>query len=593
MSLSEKEKQILNRYKTQGRSFTEAMSAVSDYRYKGIEDTSSPLTFAEAVDKGEINDSEGAMGFLKETAGDVVETGDALWGSLRDGGKEILEQASTETNSMGEFVESGWRTAGKMAKTVANFAGEAVVGLGKVLLPQRAEDAIKQTTQDALNSKPAQDIAGGMKFIEENIPLSDRTKENIGAGLDIAEGIGTVMGAGAVKNVSTKMLTSLERGTGTLVDYARAMPTEYRLFQNVDTGNPIEFNSVDEMFKSLDERPDYADIRKTAESTAPDVSFTEQLAGIRPDIKRRIQGKPNELQVYFDVAHARNLDDTLPTPLEVASSNVTKARNVLVEQLNDVGSDIGAFRERAGSLRASADQMTAIYDVIVGELSKLNLTVKNGQVVRKPGSVSKTDATGDITAIQELIDEYKIVKQNPTLTNLIDFRSLVDGKVNFNKRAGDASNSVDPFSRQVRKVIADQGADIVGKEQAGRLTEYSDLIDDISELNDYVERKAGGEFLLKRVLSERGGQPRQLIQRVNDRTGVDLMDDAVMARIATDIIGNSDQKGLFRQEITNAGLDVNAILRGDTVGASQRFLEWGADQMIDQEAIYMNTARGN
>ena len=47
-----------------------------------------------------------------------------------------------------------------------------------------------------------------------------------------------------------------------------------------------------------------------------------------------------------------------------------------------------------------------------------------------------------------------------------------------------------------------------------------------------------------------------------DFTGIDLMDDAVMSSIATDLIGNSRQKGLFRQEITKAGLDAEALLTG-------------------------------
>ena len=78
---------------------------------------------------------------------------------------------------------------------------------------------------------------------------------------------------------------------------------------------------------------------------------------------------------------------------------------------------------------------------------------------------------------------------------------------------------------------------------------------------------------------------------IKDRTGIDLMDDAVMSSIATDLIGNSRQKGLFRQEITKAGLDTSALLRGDTSGAISLMFNFLKKSLVNEEKQFLKAAR--
>jgi hypothetical protein len=64
----------------------------------------------------------------------------------------------------------------------------------------------------------------------------------------------------------------------------------------------------------------------------------------------------------------------------------------------------------------------------------------------------------------------------------------------------------------------------------------------LDEVQSYTQKRSGGEFLLKRVLSERGRLPREMFEMIQKYTGIDLMDDAVFAKISTNLIGNADQK---------------------------------------------------
>ena len=78
---------------------------------------------------------------------------------------------------------------------------------------------------------------------------------------------------------------------------------------------------------------------------------------------------------------------------------------------------------------------------------------------------------------------------------------------------------------------------------------------------------------------------------IKEFTDIDLMDDAVMSSIATDLIGNSRQKGLFRQEITKAGLDAQAVLRGDPKGAIELMFSFLKKSAVNEEKQFLKAAK--
>jgi len=337
-------------------------------------------------------------------------------------------------------------------------------------------------------------------------------------------------------------------------------------------------------------------VRKTAEAEAPSISIKEKWAGVRPDIKKRIQGKQDELKDYFDVAHARNLDDTLPTPLEHGAKRVEAARDSLKNVLNETGSDIGKFRQKIATIKVGASDATLVEKTFDNSLTSLNLGVKNGKITRLKGKVGGKVSDSEIKLLQSLRDDIQKVKQSPTVENMIDLRNSLDNRINFAKEAREASNVVDPVSRATRSTIKDINLKAIGKEQGQLLEDYSDLIGLYQDLNKYVDGRTGGEFLLKQVLSERGRIPRELMDKLKNYTGIDLMDDATMAQLATEIVGNSAQKGLFRQEITKAGLDAFDIIDvvsgapGAGMRTTKTLLEKGKGVIAPVEKTFLKAA---
>jgi len=330
--------------------------------------------------------------------------------------------------------------------------------------------------------------------------------------------------------------------------------------------------------------------RETAEATAPKLSVREKFIGLTKDVKRRISGKTSKMQEYIDIAKTRNVDDLAPTPYEYGSRQVSKAVAEMETILNTTGSKIGQTRTKLGTYKADTTQLAKIENVLKQQADKLNLKIDKGIVSQKAGTVAKV-GTGDIKALQEIYDNLLTVKSSPTLKNLIDFRGSVDSRINFGKMAREVSGEIDPLARQVRKQIADVGAELVGKTEAQNLAKYSEFMDAYNDLLSYTNRQAGGEYLLRLILSGRGGEARRLVNTIKEFTNIDLMDDATMMKLVTDYLGNEGQKNLFRQEITKAGLDANRLLRGDVVGIVGSAVEKAGDVLFDPEKVLLEATR--
>ena len=392
-------------------------------------------------------------------------------------------------------------------------------------------------------------------------------------------------------DISTPVKETIGDITGKVGDIAQK--TKVTLFGRAKQANTIDdvIKQADETLKAEQITAKPSEIRAVAEAETAKPSIFQKWAGISSDIKNRISGKQEKLKEYFDVAHARNNFDTLPTPLEYGTKNVDKAVTSMEGTLNDTGSRIGKFRKKVATYEANIDQVNKVNNSFTNELNKLNLEIYRGAIRQIPGKVTRVGSEGEIKVLNDLYDDLLTVKENPNLEKLIDLRNQFDNKINFAKSAREVSSSLDSLSRTIRKQIADVAAGVVGKSEAGNLARYSDFMDALTQLKSFTDRKAGAEFLLKQVLSERGRTPREVMQTIKEFTGIDLMDDATMASIATDLIGNSRQKGLFRQEIIKAGLDAQAALRGDTSGAINLMFNFLKKRVVNEEKQFLKAAK--
>ncbi len=523
---------------------------------------------------------------------------------VREGGRSI---ASTATRFVTKTLLQKFDPAG-VGITQAIPESVNIPGLGDIQIRQ-AKEPMREL--GFLMEDIANVYSGGGVSTLASTPTRQVVKEGIKVGARTGAVAGGLTGAGQAlqeeKPFGEAGLKGLfGAGLGAIVGGAIGGATS--TLGRMLFGTPIDdVRSVDELIDRSDDAliqsrkllattdPEDAtrisgELLETVQEQAPELSIKEKMVGMRPDIKNRIQGKQQELATYFNIAEARNRSDQVPTPLEFAARKVDVAEKMTRDILGDTGSQIGAFRRKIETVQASSDDVVGLMSSFSDELGKLNLEIKNGQIRQMGGKVSILKPS-EIPVLQRLYKNLRIVRQSPNAANLIDSRVSFDSQINFAKQAGEVSGAVDPLSRKVRSTIAEINRKLIGKEQSQSLSNYESVITALHELQGYTDRRAGAEFMLKRVLSERGGEARAIIETIKNLTGIDLMDDATMAMIATDILGNQSQKGLFRQEISKAGLDAMDLLRGGKVGILSTLVEKTVERVAPIKEIFLGAAK--
>lgn len=457
------------------------------------------------------------------------------------------------------FVRSGLEKVGEGISSVVNFLGEK---LGSTDVAQR--------------------------FVEQHPEAATALEQAVKTTGALAETGANIVGVGGTAQMTRSSFSRLRAfeipRLGSETSLFRTAP------KSVDDVIQQADQNITKQFDDLIAQGKTAEARALAESTAPKTSIVEKWTSIRPDIKARIQGKPELMREYFDITHARNVNDTLPSVQEYGASYVQKAQSTMEDVLNATGGDIGRVRQKLGSIRVETPTAQSINQKFSDALQKLNLEVRNGQVVQIRGTQSRLQGSGDLKVLNDIYNEMKVWNQNPSLTNTIDLRTNLDGKINFAKTQREVSNSVDPFSRVMRTELKNAAEQVVGKTNAADVRKYSQFMDALNDLRSYTDRRAGSEYLLRLVLSGRGAEARRIIQTVKENTGIDLMDHATMMQISTELIANEAQKNLFRQEITKAGLDTARLLGGDPTGAVGTLFQKGADRFLDKEKIFLEAA---
>ncbi len=532
-------------------------------------------------------------------ASPLVESIKADYSERADRVGEILKRKDSSMLEKGVqvFGQGAGAAAGAIEKTAEQIPGvkQAFGAIG---------EGIKWlSTSDYSPAKWLGEKIGQSEALQELTTLYDTDqnfKDSVDAVANIARLGGDVQMASdalnLTKNITTKLADKTkgilppDGGAGAIAGAREAVSTAIEKAKTTLFGKPSTIKTIDDVINTADESLKPSAIRGTAEQGTAVAGLKERWAGISNDIKNRIAGKADRLKEYFDVAHARNNYDTLPTPLEYGAKNVEKAVSEMERILSEKGGEIGSFRNKISTYEANIDQVSTIEKRFTDELNKLNLEIVDGIIRKKPGTITRVASDSEIGVLNDLYSELRTFKQNPSLEKAIDLRNRFDRKINFEKETRDISNTLDPLSKSVRKIIADEAANIVGKSEAANLSKYSDFIEALYSLKSFTDRKAGSEFLLKQALSERGRVPREVMNVIKEYTGIDLMDDAAMATLATDLIGNTRQKGLFRQEITKAGLDTAAALTGDPSGLVNIINNVLKKTLLDEEKIYLEAA---
>lgn len=599
MALTPTEREIAQKMKTEGKTNSDIMGFIGGAR---LNRTSTVADSNPSYKKD--------AGIIKDSFSDLYETGKNVVGDLFGASKDIVDTFGKVKRGERSAPMAGFDVAGQVVGGLSRAAGDIVLGLAKTLFTseqdeQNIKDGFVKMVTPIINTPEAKSI------INKYNSLPDNQKQNIKTAGNFATALLDIWGlkSGRAVNTATKnAIRDAKWSVSSIFPEGSAMNSVDDVIGFADNAIKTKADDVagkavgqvdniatkvdDTVKQTIPKADDVAGVRKIAEETAPKLSVKEEWIGLTPAIKKQIEGKTARTQQYIDVAIARNNDANLPSVMEYAGDNARKATDSMEEILNSTGSAIGQTRQKLATYEAGIDQVQKIENLFKKQVDALNLTITpDGRVIAKPGTVAKVTSSGDYKAIQTLWKEFQTVKESPKLTNLLDFRNLVQSHVTFGKSAREISNMLDRPTKVLREEIANVMAKVVGKSEAAKLTEYSNFMDAFMDIKNYTDKRAGGEYLLRVATSGRGGESKAIIDTIRSYTGIDLMDDAVLLSVVTELFGDASQKTLLTQALQNAGLSTVRALKGDPTVAIPVLADWLKKTFLNPEDVLIGATK--
>lgn len=596
---TQEEKDLIDQLKAEGRNPREIAGFIGGQR------TGRPSTIQrEATQFDTPVGKTQLMANLEEAGQDIKETGIGIFSQFKSAGEDIVDTALNKNLSLGEKIRGiGARAFSGGARAMVE---EPIKGLVKLALSQEQEEGVKAGLQKfgetVAETEAAKDVMSWYQSQPED------TRREINNALGYAEGLAELIGLDGAIKLTKRGFSKVNQFLGQVNDVIKRtdLPSPGIIGQADDIARRSvpSTGQIDDVIRQVEppklEPDDFVDpklreqarVRMEAEANAPDLTFREKAIGLGQSDKAQIVGKTEKMQDYIDVTKTRNVTKDAPSVMEYAGNQARNAAEEMERLLNGTGSRIGQTRQKLSTIQAPIDSVKQIENTFKSQLDSLGLTLnKNGQVVRQKGVVSRVGTPSDVTTMQNLWNEFKIVKQSPTLANLIDYRNLVQKNIDFGKTAREVSDALNVPAQKIRAEIKNIADNLVGKSGAGDLKQYSDFINAYNEIKSFTDRNAGGEYLLRVLESGRGGEARQVVNTIKEITGIDLQDDATMMRLAINLIAEADQKTQFTQQITNAGLDTARILGGDKFKLGEKIVGVVMDKITDPEKVLLDATR--
>ena len=468
---------------------------------------------------------------------------------------------------------------------------------------QGAKDAFSAglDRQDAVDARPSLLGRLGGSFAN-GLRTSGEALANIGSGALRALPGGTTVANVAEKavggGVSALSETKLGQGTANLAQSAfNALPEGGQRAVG-DVGNVLlggaaiagtltapgvantitktGFKTVDNVFSSIP--------KPVFNLKAPRVGelinkYRAQLSDIDPRYETVLkqQQDPQKVMAYFDQAEKAAADTSLPMATKLASDEAVKAFKAIDSAASEAGKLKSELLDSIATTKISGNIAGGAIDNVKSTISQrygINID-SEGSISQVPGRMMSVDAKS-----QKLISEYvgmlRQLGQSPSARQLDDF---VDASQRMLYKQS-SPNLLDVADEPVIAFLKQQTGEINTQlkknvddtlRSQGKLTDNQPTFTSLNEtygrlldINNNLNKRLGvegdkGASLMKSLFSPQTGEPtRRLFQEIKDATGIDLFEEATLAKFAMESSGDTRSMSLL-QEIDALAGDVSKI----------------------------------
>lgn len=476
------------------------MTAEEYFNTYGVDPTVNPNSQTASATRGFAS---GLTMGIKNTIGDITQIGTEVKDSAIKGMDRMQEIAEAQRAGEQGGIRSTFQRFGAGAKFGANVIGSTIKGGIKALLPQKAEEAIKTGVQKVaepiITSAPVQSI---VEFYDS---LDDAQKRDV----DSVLGIGQL--ALSVKGAQSLGKTGVRAVRGTASATKRALPQIKA--QVVNTSDDV-LAATKKIFSSS---------KATIGNRVLPIPKQVQTA-----LKR---SQTPTIKKYLDQARQATLDQKASTPLELAGARATEALGTIQNKI-----------EQIGSQKATVLNKAAVSRKPMGKIA-----LKARQDINRMFNLNNLDKT-DQALVNTINARLKALGSNPTLKQVDDFVDFAQEQIY--KGANSLTLQIGSKTEAgLRKIVGQVNSQVKSAAPRGyaRLNKkYASLFELREKLNNALGADASkGGSLLKRVFSSTDGGTKKMFEQILKETGIDLTDEATLAKFAMELFGDVRQRSLL------------------------------------------------
>lgn len=486
MALTEQEQKIVEFGKSKGKSKGQILAALSKFRQ-------------------EPPQKEGVVSrVVKDIPSDIRETGQALSDTFSTT-KNRIQQAGQDT-AMGEQTQKRGllQTAGLTAGALAKGVGEAGLGLGKLFTTPEAEERISETVTETATPviQKALEIPEIKNMVEQYQNFTPKQKRDLDA----------ILGGGSL---ALELLTgglggkAITRGSQLAKEGAETI---------AETAGKSLTRSADEISQVLEQA-----------SLAGESTKQAVLNFVTPDIDENIakilQRVPTEkFDEAVNIARVAKSDPEAITLFEKAGDRMQEATKQLEKQRKSITAQKETILNKAktGLVEFKDPTRRAILEVRkLGDNPQVTEAINILKNVK-----TKIDADRAIDRIQDFLytgNRTQTIPQGSTLDKRM--RGII-GK--YNQELKDS-------------LPASYGQ--LNTQASNRIKAVQALNSSLGEVVDGVATR--GASLIKQFFSPSGRKAKELFDYVNKNTGVDLAQDATLAKYMMEIFDDPRSRSLL------------------------------------------------
>jgi hypothetical protein len=259
----------------------------------------------------------------------------------------------------------------------------------------------------------------------------------------------------------------------------------------------------------------------------------------------------------MDAAKARATDIRATSPLTLAANKLDEAATSINEQTSAAGEAVGEAKNALGATPIDNNAVSTIAtDFKTRALDQYGINLEpdeDGTIQANPAPgrtppITTADANRIAQAYQRIVG-----LTDTTARNAADVIKYLDNSINYARGANGGFDPLESLLYSARKPLDDAVRDA-----APGLAEANDAFSTLKQLQTEVKNMAGGqqqrgELLMRRIFSgDKSGEVQNLFDKIKAVTGIDLINQAVLARFAIDTVGDSSQESLLTQMLGGA-----------------------------------------